>query len=441
MWGFQCMKTRPILGLPVLAIVLACPRVCNGQAPATRVQQLMKGYSDDGWFMGSVLVAQNGKVIFSKGYGWADAEWNIPNSPTTRFAIASITKEFTAASIFLLEERGKLKTNDLVKKYLPDAPASWDKITIYNLLTHTSGIAEDAAKYESGTPDTLTFIDKPLEFEPGEKWVYRNLGFNVLGYLVDKISGQTYEDFLEENIFKLLGMNDSGMDSNFTVIPRRASGYSPGENGIDNAERIYHSAFAAGGIYSTTEDMLRWEEGLFGGKLLSPASLRKMTTPFKSDYACGLRVKSVNGHLMTEHSGGAIGFNADVAYYPEEKLAVIVLGNLNTAAILKMTTALADVMHGDPISVSIPKAIALPREILARYVGTYTFSDGDFVVTLHGDHLIADYGSKYRLFPESETKFFIKWWDMDFEFSKNEKGEFTTVTQHFDGKADKGQKK
>jgi CubicO group peptidase (beta-lactamase class C family) len=436
------MNTKWISSLPELALVLAClVGLCSAQASGARAQQLMQTYADDGWFMGSVLIAQNGKVVLSKGYGWADAEWSIPNSPSTRFAIASITKEFTAASILLLEERGKLKTDDLVKKYLPEAPAAWDKITIYNLLTHTSGIPDAGVEYESGPPEKMLFHDKPLEFQPGEKWSYSNQGYVVLGYVLESLSGQTYEDFVHDNIFKPLGMNDSGMDSNFTVIPRRASGYSPGENGIDNAERIYHSAFAAGGIYSTTEDMLRWEEGLFGGKLLTPVSLHKMTTPFKSDWACGLYVKHVNGHLMAEQSGGAIGFNADVAYYPEEKLAVIVLGNLNTAAILKMTAALADVMHGDPISVSIPKAIALPREILARYVGTYTFSDGDFVVTLHGDHLIADYGSKYRLFPESETKFFIKWWDMNFEFSKNEKGEFTTVTQHFDGKADKGQKK
>jgi CubicO group peptidase (beta-lactamase class C family) len=436
------MNTKWISSLPELALVLAClVGLCSAQASGARAQQLMQTYADDGWFMGSVLIAQNGKVVLSKGYGWADAEWSIPNSPSTRFAIASITKEFTAASILLLEERGKLKTDDLVKKYLPEAPAAWDKITIYNLLTHTSGIPDAGVEYESGPPEKMLFHDKPLEFQPGEKWSYSNQGYVVLGYVLESLSGQTYEDFVHDNIFKPLGMNDSGMDSNFTVIPRRASGYSPGENGIDNAERIYHSAFAAGGIYSTTEDMLRWEEGLFGGKLLTPVSLHKMTTPFKSDWACGLYVKHVNGHLMAEQSGGAIGFNADVAYYPEEKLAVIVLGNLNTAAILKMTAALADVMHGDPISVSIPKAIALPREILARYVGTYTFSDGDFVVTLHGDHLIADYGSKYRLFPESETKFFIRWWDMNFEFSKNEKGEFTTVTQHFDGKADKGQKK
>lgn len=436
------MNTKWISSLPELALVLAClVGLCSAQASGARAQQLMQTYADDGWFMGSVLIAQNGKVVLSKGYGWADAEWSIPNSPSTRFAIASITKEFTAASILLLEERGKLKTDDLVKKYLPEAPAAWDKITIYNLLTHTSGIPDAGVEYESGPPEKMLFHDKPLEFQPGEKWSYSNQGYVVLGYVLESLSGQTYEDFVHDNIFKPLGMNDSGMDSNFTVIPRRASGYSPGENGIDNAECIYHSAFAAGGIYSTTEDMLRWEEGLFGGKLLTPVSLHKMTTPFKSDWACGLYVKHVNGHLMAEQSGGAIGFNADVAYYPEEKLAVIVLGNLNTAAILKMTAALADVMHGDPISVSIPKAIALPREILARYVGTYTFSDGDFVVTLHGDHLIADYGSKYRLFAESETKFFIKWWDMNFEFSKNEKGEFTTVTQHFDGKADKGQKK
>jgi CubicO group peptidase (beta-lactamase class C family) len=115
-------------------------------------------------------------VVLSKGYGWADAEWSIPNSPSTRFAIASITKEFTAASILLLEERGKLKTDDLVKRYLPEAPASWDKITIYNLLTHTSGIPDAAVQYESGPPDKLALRDNPLDFQPGEKWAYSNMG-------------------------------------------------------------------------------------------------------------------------------------------------------------------------------------------------------------------------------------------------------------------------
>src|SRR6267142_1124826 len=233
-------------------------------------------------------------------------------------------------SISLLEDRGKLKTDDLVKKYLPDAPASWDKITIYHLLTHTSGIPDDAAKYEPGTPDKLVFNDRPLNFQPGEQWAYTNLGYIVLGYLLERTSGQTYEEFVQENIFKPLGMNDSGLLSFVTIIPRRASGYWPGNNGIENADRPdARMGFSSGSLYSTTEDLLRWEEGLFGGKLLTPASLRKMTTPFKTDYACGLYVKRVNGHLMIEHDGHNIWFNSDMAYYPEDRIAVIVLANLN----------------------------------------------------------------------------------------------------------------
>lgn len=134
----------------------------------------------------------------------------------------------------------------------------------------------------------------------------------MLGYLLERISGHSYEEFVQENIFKPLGMNDSGMFSFVTVIPRRASGYCPGSNGIENADRSFDTriGFSAGSLYSSTEDLFRWEEGLFGGKLLSPASLRKMTTPFKSDYACGLHVNRVNGHLMIEHDGNNIGLFA-----------------------------------------------------------------------------------------------------------------------------------
>src|SRR4029077_16473037 len=200
------------------------------------------------------------------------------------------------------------------KKYLPDAPVSWDKVTIYHLLTHTSGIPDDAAKYEPGTPDKLVFNDKPLDLQPGEKWAYTNLGYVVRGDLVERISGQTFEDCVRENIFKSLGMNDSGMLSFVTVIPRRASGYWPGSNGVENADRSFDTriGFSAGSLYSSTEDLLRWEEGLFGGRVLSPASLRKMTTPFKSDYSCGLHVNRVNGRMVIEHDGDNIGFNSDM---------------------------------------------------------------------------------------------------------------------------------
>ena len=168
----QCTFGR---ALPAMVIaVMAC--ASNAQTPPDRLKQVVQPYVDAQMFMGSVLVAKNGKVIFSQSYGMADLEWSIPNTSTTRFNIASMTKQFTAAAVLLLEDRGKLKTEDLVRKYLPEAPTSWDKITIYHLLTHTSGISEDAAKYEPGPPDKLVFNDAPLNFQPGEKWAYTNLG-------------------------------------------------------------------------------------------------------------------------------------------------------------------------------------------------------------------------------------------------------------------------
>jgi len=426
-------------------IIALFAAACNAQAPADRMQQVVQPYVDAQMFMGSVLVARSGKVVFGKGYGMADLEWNVPNSPTTRFNIASMTKQFTAASVLLLEDRGKLRTSDPVKKYLTDAPASWDKVTIYHLLTHTSGISDDAAKYEPGTPDKLTFRDVPLNFQPGEKWSYTNLGYIVLGYLIEKVSGESYEDFVQRNIFKPLGMHDSGMISNITIIPRRAIGYWPGDNGIENAERPDpRIGFSAGSLYSTTEDLLRWEVGLFGGKLLTPASLRKMTTPFQSDYACGLHVNRVAGHLMIEHDGNNIGFMSDMAYFPEEQIVVIVLANLNGTVTGEIMKGLAAVAHGEtPPVPAVHKEIQLPQTILNTYAGTYQFPHSTLEITPEGNHLLVKYdnGNTDTVFPESETRFFSKPWPVQFEFSKNEKGEFSLLTQHQSGKVEHGVKK
>jgi CubicO group peptidase (beta-lactamase class C family) len=403
----------PSRGVLLTIAIAVLAYTSSAQAPV-RFQQVVQPYVDAQMFMGSVLVAKDGRVIFSRSYGMADLEWNVPNSAMTRFNIASMTKQFTAASILLLEDRGKLKTDDLVKKYLPDAPASWDKITIYHLLTHTSGISDGAAKYEPGPPEKLLFRDVPLNFQPGEQWSYTNLGYIVLGYLLEKISGEPYEEFVHQNIFKPMGMNDSGLMSFVTIIPRRANGYWPGGNGIENAERWDPKiGFSAGALYSTTGDLLRWERGLLGGRLLTPASLLKMTTPFRSDYACGLHVNRVNGHLMIEHDGNNIGFNADMAYFPEENIAVIVLANLNGTVTGELTKALAAVAHGEvPPTPSVHKEIRLRDGILARYAGTYQFSHYSLKMVPEGNHLLVEFdnGSTLPVFPESETKFFSKLW-------------------------------
>jgi CubicO group peptidase (beta-lactamase class C family) len=288
------------------------------------MDQVVQSYAKNGQFMGSVLVARGAEVVMSKGYGSANLEWNVANDSSTKFRLGSVTKQFTAAAILLLEERGKLKVEDLVKKHLPDAPAAWDKITIFHLLTHSSGIPSftsfpdyAASAAVPGTPEKLVarFHEKPLDFEPGEKWSYSSSGYVLLGYLIERISGESYAKFVQENIFAPLEMKDSAYDSNSAIISHRAAGYEPGANGPRNAGFIHMSIpFAAGALYSTTEDLLRWEQGLFGGKLLSAASLQKMTTPFKNDYAFGLGVVTKNGRKLISHGGGIEGFNTYLAY-------------------------------------------------------------------------------------------------------------------------------
>src|SRR5579859_4463480 len=299
------MKRYIPMLLLVAILCAALANSCLAQGGTARMEQIIQSYVDGKKFMGSVLVARDRQILLDKGYGAADLEWNIPDSPTTKFRIGSMTKQFTATGILLLEERGKLKTDDLIKQYMPDAPAAWDKITFFHLLTHTSGVPSFTSfpDYHSTeatptTPEKLVarFRDKPLDFQPGEKWSYSNSGYVLLGYLLEKISGKSYQDFIQENFFKPLGMTDSGYDSNSAIISKRASGYAPSPNGIVNAGYIDMTIpFSAGAIYSTTGDLLRWEQALFGGKVLSATSLKKMTTPFKQDYAFGLSVRTEHG--------------------------------------------------------------------------------------------------------------------------------------------------
>jgi CubicO group peptidase (beta-lactamase class C family) len=446
-----------------IALVLVFAAVCSAQEkpqpdPVPRMEQIIQSYVADHRFMGSILVARDGKPLLDKGYGFANLEWQVPNAPTTKFRLGSITKQFTAASILLLEERGKLKIEDQVKKYMPDAPTAWDKVTIFHLLTHTSGIPSFTGfpdypkrQMETMTPQQLVdwFRDKPLEFEPGTKWNYSNSGYVLLGYLIEKISGQSYADFVQQNIFTPLGMKDSGYDSNAAIIERRAEGYSPGKNGPENAGFVNMTVpLSAGALYSTTEDLLRWEQGLFGGKLLSPASLAKMTTPFKEDYAFGLSVSTQDGHKAITHDGGIQGFNTSMTYYPDDKLVVAVLANLNGPGAGQISAALGKVAHGEKVVLpSERKEITLSPQALEKYAGSYelTFPNRTvpFVITFEDGKLLAQLGQqpKFPIFAESETLFFYKNVDAQLEFTRNGKGEITGLVLHQNGRDTKGVKK
>jgi len=303
-------------------------------ASIARVEQYLQPFVSNQKFMGSVLIAKGDTVLMDKGYGFADLARRTPNSPKTRFMLASVSKQFTAASILLLEERGKLRLDDSVRKYLPSTPAAWGKITIFNLLTHTSGIPNYTSFQEASfstptTPDKqiATFINKPLDFSPGERWSYSNSNYVLLGYLVQRISGESYGTFLKQNIFLPLKMRDSGYD------PRRNEAlaigyYTPGDRPVPAPPIEPSASFAAGGLYSTTRDLLIWERALFGGRVLSPSSLEKMTTPFKNRYALGLIVDKTNGPLSIWHGGFILGAYTRLVYYPQDELTVVVLSNV-----------------------------------------------------------------------------------------------------------------
>lgn len=447
------MKVRGFVLVICCCAMLSC--FCPAQEYVSRLDEIAQSYVSNKQFMGSVLLVRDQTVLFNKGYGFANVEWNVPNDSKTKFRLGSVTKQFTAACVLLLEERGKLKTDAPVTKYLPNAPASWDKVTIYHLLTHTSGIPSftDFPDYASTeafptTPEKLVsrFRDRPLDFQPGEKFKYSNSGYVLLGYLIEKLSGQNYSQFVEENIFKPLKMQDSGYDSNSAIIPHRASGYTPDPEGIRNTGYVDMTVpFSAGALYSTTEDLVRWEQGLYSGKVLSAASLQKMTTPAKDNYAMGLVVSTENGHRKFSHGGSIEGFNTSLAYYPDDKLAVVVLGNVNGGAPDQIARQLGEVVHGQRVVLPTErKEVTLPPDTLAKYVGGYELAPGVVIrMTVENGQLMtqATGQPKFPLYAESESKFFLKVVDAQVEFFKDETGAVSYLMLHQGGRDMKAMKK
>lgn len=394
-----------------------------------RMDQIVQQLVEARQFMGSVLVAKGDQIVFNKAYGSANLEWDVANTPTTKYRIGSITKQFTAVSILLLEERGKLKLDDPVKKHFAGAPAAWDGVTLKHLLSHTSGVASFTSfpkypklkQFQTSAAELIgLFKDKPLEFAPGEKWVYSNSGYVLLGYIIEKASGMSYAEFVQANLFTPLAMADSGYDSNASVIARRAAGYTRSGESMNNADFVHMSVpHAAGALYSTTGDLLRWQRGLYGGKVLSAASLTRMTTPIKNDYALGLGVQT-GKRKMYSHGGGIEGFNTYLAYYPDTQVTVVALSNVNGVAPNEIATKLGALMHGEAVVLTQErKQISVPREVLERYVGTYALSPAlNVMVTLDGDQLLTQVSGQqhFPAFAESRTRFFLKAVDAQWEF-------------------------
>lgn len=435
------------LGATMAATLFALPASLSAQAP-DRMEQIVSAEAEAKTFMGAVLVAQDGEVLLDQAWGSADLEWNIDNTTSTKFRIGSVTKQFTAVLILLLQERGALDLDDPISQHLEDTPATWSAITVRNLLRHTSGIPNVTAlddfgtfKYLPTTQDALIarFSGLPLEFEPGSQWKYSNSGYVLLSRIVENTSGEDYEAFLRANILDPLEMRETGLDRSSAILPRRAEGYSPSQNGIVNADYVNMGIpTGAGALYSTTGDLLKWQRGLFGGQVLSSESLAEYTNPADFDavngakYAHGVLIQADEDGRAIWHGGGIEGFNAWLGYDPDNKTTVAVLANLNGGTAMKLGQQLMKAARGREIVLSSEREeVAVEPAKLAEYEGVYALAP-TFKITIsrEGDALMAQATNQnaFEIFPEGPDRFFYKVVDAQIRFDRDEAGAISGLT-------------
>jgi D-alanyl-D-alanine carboxypeptidase len=386
----------PILILPFLALLFLALPISAAAAPPS--DQELAAYADQVFSKmypadepgAAVLVQRDGRVVLRKGYGIADLELGVPIQPDMVFELGSVTKQFTAAAVLKLAEQGKLRLEDEVTKHLPDYPTHGARITIEHLLTHTSGIPsytglpewQPLVRKDLTLPELIAlFKDKPLEFAPGEKWSYNNSAYVLLGAVIEKVSGRSYEDFVEQEVFAPLGMTRSRYGHQEELVPGRVEGYHPqGDGGYVPAPYLSMTQpYAAGSLMSTVDDLARWDEGLAPGKLLSAASLERMFTAvrlnsgFSTRYGGGWFFFEHAGRRFIEHGGDIFGFTALITRVPEEKLLVVVLSNNPPKRPDAPVLQVAAYALGEPLEER--KTIEVADADLEGLVGVYRFDE------------------------------------------------------------------
>lgn len=337
----------------------------HAQAKADAFDAYLRAAVENDHFSGAVLVAQGGLPIFSRSYGMANYELNVPISSDTVFDVASITKQFTATAIMQLQEAGRLKVGDPICNYLDDCPSAWRPITIRHLLTHTSGIPNYSSlpdwdellvvsNYRRGDLLSL-FRDLPLQFTPGTEHRYSNSGYQLLGLIIESASGIPYGTYLKDRIFAPLGMTHTRFSNTRSLIPNRATGYySQGTSFINASLHSPTVHFGDAGVYTTVGDLLIWDQALYSDRLLSPESMREMLTPHLNSYAYGWRVGERFGRRQTNHSGSGQGFSSIIVRFPDDHFTVIVLSNSDRANATKISTDLSAIQFGQPYRLPTP---------------------------------------------------------------------------------------
>ena len=392
----------------------------------------------------AALVARNGQVIYKKAFGMANLELNVPMQVDNIFRIGSITKQFTAVAILQLMEQGKLNLQDEITKFIPDYPMNGHKITIEHLLTHTSGIQSYTGMKDfvemmrkDMKPEELIahFKNQPMEFAPGTKWNYNNSGYFLLGYIIEKITGKTYPQYLEENFFKPLGMTNSYYGSDTKIIKNRATAYGKGEKGFENAQPLSMTLpYSAGSIQSTVEDLLKWHQAVHAYKLVKKESLDKAFTSYKltdgkeTNYGYGWFLGNVQESPTIEHGGGINGFLTSSIYLPKEDVFVAVFSNCDCNSPDDVSSKIAALTIGKPYDY---KEMPLDSTTLKSYTGVYENDKAEQrVITFSENQLYSQRSGspKYKIKAYQKDKFFLeKSFSTTLEFSRNSKGEIEKI--------------
>ena len=419
----------------ILAICFLVSSIVSAQSLESKIDKLISNQFKENETGVSVLVAKEGEVIYRKAFGKANLELDVNMTSSNVFEVGSITKQFTSVAILMLMEEGKLSLEDNITKFIPDYPTKGKKISVHHLLTHTSGIKSYTSMQSFGKVMTidespLKFIDffknEPMDFEPGEEYRYNNSGYFILGYIIEKVSGVSYEEFINEKIFKKLDMNSSYYGSHTKLIKNRASGYQK-NNEYGNAQYISLTLpYAAGSIMSNVDDMLKWQTAISNNVLIKKETIAKAYKNYtlnngeKINYGYGWSINEISGISTIEHGGAIPGYLSMGIYVPSKNVYIIAFSNCGCQSPANVATEIAALVIDKP-KFTGNNTIQLSESQLKKWVGAYQY-DNEVVrhVTIEGNQLYSQReGSqqKFKIFPTSPNNFSFDGSFITYEFS------------------------
>jgi CubicO group peptidase (beta-lactamase class C family) len=462
----QFQKSCSIVLLLFILIVSTQPTFAQTKDIANSIDQYLSIRTDLGRFSGAALIAQDGKIIFRKAFGFANVERRIPYTLETPQDVASVTKMFTAMAALKLRDQGKLHLDDSICNYLDDCPEIWKPITVRHLMRHTSGIPDYEEKLELGSDKYLAFMNHPdatatiledakklpLDFKPGEKFSYSNTGYIVLSYLIQKASGQPFPEFVKKAILEPAGMKHSGMFGSFGLPKNLANGYTHGDLGW---ERILGGVSLTaghlkklpqlpltppagdGGLYSTVDDLYRWSQVMDGSRLVSPEEAAEVFTPGLGNYGYGWFIDHLFERKHVWHSGVLPGYLSDIIKFPDDKITVIVVTNLDRSRISRIRRDLSAIVLGLPYDMPVSgKLVKLTAEQTVKLEGDYKMADGAVLnISNQPDYLTAKLKGRYiaGLIPLSPSEFYFPFYDGKAIFTLDANGRAVKVNMHYNG--------